>query len=166
MKTVLLLITVLLSVQVYSQDDPSRGCYTKDIKEQDSLAHVFTKMNIYPNFKGGNIALQKFLKENVSAETLLAGISGSVKSLRDSVVLKFAVSKNNRLSNLSVLESGNQDWQKEAVRLILLSCGSWIPGIDSGGAYRHTWTTIIIYFAIDRGKGKSSVEISSRLLSL
>jgi hypothetical protein len=166
MKVISLLIALVLSIQVYSQDDPSRGCYTNDIKEQDSLGHVFTKMNIYPSFKGGPKALHKFLNEKVSTKALLTALPDSVKLFRDSVVLKFAVSKYNRLSNLSVLQANNPDWKKEAMRLILLSCGLWEPGIDSGGANRSTWTTVVIYFSIDRRKEKPVVEVSGKSLSL
>jgi TonB family protein len=117
----------------------------KEIKtenaEMDGPTEIFVVVEEMPAFPGGDVALMKFINENIkypeAAKT--AGITGRV-------ILRFAVLYNGKVANTQVLKGVNPDLDNEAIRVVN-SLPDWTPGRQGGKAV-NVWYSVPITFQL------------------
>ena len=110
---------------------------------------IFTKVEVEADFVGGNEGWKKFLMANLKLDK----ISRKVKipkgetEVRETVIVKFIVSKNGSISGVSVEnEECNKLFKAEAIRVII-SSPNWVPAQQNGrkvNAYRRQPITFLI----------------------
>ena len=75
------------------------------------------------NYRGGEDALQDFLYANLSYPS-----AARSKHIEGSIMVVFTVEKDGSVSNVGTDGKGNTDLALEAIRVIKLSSGYWVPG--------------------------------------
>lgn len=100
------------------------GIKVEDGEKEDQAFVVVEKM---PEFVGGQTALEAFIKSNLvyPATAYNNGISGIV-------YISFIVNENGKITNVKVLRGFDSLCDKEALRVIKLTSGKWIPGTQRG----------------------------------
>ena len=81
----------------------------------------------YPSFEGGDIELQKFIRDNILYPNEAAG-----RGLEGTVLVGLLIMKDGLLVKIGILSSTNDIFNKEAIRVIKLTSHKWIPGFDEG----------------------------------
>ncbi|WP_299754141.1 M56 family metallopeptidase [uncultured Pontibacter sp.] len=102
----------------------------------------YTYVEQMPTFKGGDAAMMAFLGKNIrypeqAQETGTEGL----------VVLSFVVEDNGSLRDISILKPLGNGTDEEAIRVIKMMDGNWIPGRQNGQAVPVRYT-LPIRFAI------------------
>jgi len=92
----------------------------------DGKEAQYYNFQIMPEFPGGINALFQYLEKNVKypKKSRRKGIEGRV-------LLKFIVEKDGSISNVSVIESVNNEMDAEAVRVVK-KMPKWEPGMEDG----------------------------------
>lgn len=93
----------------------------------DVYAYVsYTRDDTSPQFPGGEIELDKFVKNNLkyTEEMRKEGVSGSI-------ILKFIVSKTGEINNIKVKKSLSLNLDNEAIRILKLM-PKWNPAVENG----------------------------------
>lgn len=87
-----------------------------------------------PEFNGGEVAMYKWLSDNIVYPTIAAeeGVSGRV-------VVEFVVGKDGSISDVRVVRPRHPALDKEAVRVVK-SMPAWIPGRNNGQPVKVTYT--------------------------
>jgi hypothetical protein len=135
-------------------------CYSDSfISVRNEEENIFDEPTIEASFKGGVHLWSKFLIGNVSWQNIIRFIPDTMKYFEDSVVLKFVVSREGRISNLKVLYSGFESIKMEAIRLIILSCPKWNPPYSSAGGPINSWRKVKLYFLWDNRNDKLVTRI-------
>jgi hypothetical protein len=75
------------------------------------------------NYRGGEDALSDFLYANLSYP-----LAARTKHIEGSIMVIFTVEKDGSVSNIGTDGKGNTDLALEAIRVIKLSSGNWVPG--------------------------------------
>lgn len=132
----------------------SKSCYS-DIPFEK--AKIFTKMLIKPYFKGGHDSFVNFLMANISFQKLVSDLSQNERTYDDTARIKFVVSKEGKLSDLSVTLTKKKIFQDEIVEVIKKSSCNWV----AGGTERllNGWIQFDIYYSIDRRLNEVSTGI-------
>jgi protein TonB len=94
---------------------------------------VYTRVDTYPVYTGGFVALQDFLKNNLKDD----GETGRV-------IATFVIEKDGSLSNIEIIRSFSDKAKAEAIRVIKLM-PKWKPGIDKGKIVRTRFTVPISF---------------------
>ena len=154
----ILVLLLILPLFVSAQKTPS--CYRE--KFDGATDNVFTRMNTPGQFKDGQYAWNKFVGSNTDYNKLMPD---STNDFKDSITLRFIVSKEGVLSNIEIIQDGRPEIREEAIRLVIASCErKWTPGIDSGGAYRNSWVAMKFYFYKQADTaGAYTVDIDPRI---
>ncbi|HEV7782766.1 MAG TPA: hypothetical protein VGO58_15935 [Chitinophagaceae bacterium] len=136
----LIVFLLLIPPQLVSAQE--KPCYR--LQFDGDTANVFTRMNTPAQFKGGQYAWNKFVGSHTRYNKLMPD---STNDFKDSITLRFIVSKEGVLSNIEILQDGRPEIREEAIWLVIASCEKkWIPGIDNSGAYRNSWVAMKFYF--------------------
>jgi TonB family protein len=100
---------------------------------------VFKLVDQVPEFPGGIEAFGHFLGTNIKypADMREKGIQGRV-------IITFVVEKNGALTNLKVVRSVNEGFNKESLRVMDIS-PKWKPGMQNGKPVRTAYTVPINY---------------------
>lgn len=114
----------------------------KTAKTIDNNETVFTAVEQMPQFPGGNVALMKFLRNNINYPrgAMENGIQGRV-------IVQFVVSQNGSVGKVKVIRSVDSELDKEAIRLCK-SLPNFIPG-RMGGKPVNVWYTLPITFKLN-----------------
>jgi hypothetical protein len=151
-----IIFTILLlnqkALPQYSNNPKS--CYSdKPFKKEK----VFTKMLHNPYFKGGNDSLLNFIMDNIGFQKIAGTLSQNQRIYNDTARIRFIVSKNGRLSDLSVSLTKNKILASEIVRVIKKSACQWV----AGGTERllNGWLQFDIYYLIDRRYNELTTKI-------
>lgn len=95
----------------------------------------FTVVETMPEFPGGQVALFKYLSENVHYP-----IDAQKKGIQGRSICQFIVNKDGSISDVEIIRSaGNASLDKEAIRVIN-SMPSWKPGVQRGKPVRVKFT--------------------------
>ncbi len=94
---------------------------------------VYTRVDTYPVYTGGFVALHDFLKNNLKAD----GETGRI-------IATFVIEKDGSVSNIEVVRSFSDKAKAEALRVIKLM-PKWQPGIDKGKVVRVQYTIPISF---------------------
>ncbi len=131
-----------------------KGCYSN---KPFNKGKVFTKMLHNPHFKGGNDSLINFLMTNISFNNVVSNLSQNEQIYNDTARIRFIVSKNGSLSDLSVSFAKNKMLAAEIVRVIKKSACLWV----AGGTERllNGWLQFDIYYSIDKRHNEVTTKI-------
>ncbi|MCR5193488.1 MAG: energy transducer TonB [Bacteroidales bacterium] len=107
-----------------------------DVEQEEEVAEeeIFVFVEKNPEYPGGEEALYKFLSENIKYPDMARdnNISGTV-------VVKFVVEKDGRITKASILREIGGGCGKEALRVVN-SMPKWSPGQQSGKPVRTEFT--------------------------
>lgn len=78
-------------------------------------------------FKGGMTELRRFIEENIKYP---AGVEATDKPIM--VIVQFTVKTDGSIADAKVLRSKGEAYDKEAVRVVNLMSGKWIPAENDG----------------------------------
>lgn len=98
--------------------------------EEDEFADVYKVVDAMPSFPDGQVALLRYLAENINYPT-----DAKEKEVQGMVVIGFIVEKDGSLSNFKVVRGINKSCDEEALRVMSLM-PAWIPGKLKGQAVR------------------------------
>lgn len=101
---------------------------------------AYTYVEQMPKFKEGEAEMMKFLGKNIRypEEAKEAGVEGIV-------VLSFVVDHEGRLDDIQVIKGLGKGTDEEAVRVVKLMSGNWLPGRQDGKAVPVRYTLPIRY---------------------
>jgi protein TonB len=143
---VIFLVAVVITIPSCNKNDRSGDGSTMAPPPPPAAETVtdipFEVVDEMPIFKGGEIALLKYIAENTRyPETAkLSGIQGKV-------VIRFAVEANGSIDRVSVLRGVDPDLDQEAIRVISSLPDFEKPGIKDGKAVA-VWYAVPINFAL------------------
>ena len=100
---------------------------------------IFEVVEVQPEFPGGMDALMQYLTKNIRYPS-----RAQENNIQGRAVLKFVVSKDGSVSNVSVVKSLDPDCDKEAVRVIS-SMPKWKPGKQSGKPVNCYFTCPVLF---------------------
>lgn len=95
-----------------------------------------------PAYKGGEEALFKFLGSNVRYPE--AAIEAGIEGL---TVVSFVIETDGSVTDVHVVKNLSAETDREAVRVVQLTNGNWIPGKQGGKPVRVEYT-LPIKFAL------------------
>ena len=109
---------------------------------EDTTSAPYSVVEQMPEFPGGELALQKYLKSAVKYPPIALenGIQGKV-------YVSFVVDTNGAISNARVSRSVEESIDKEAIRVVK-AMPKWIPGKQNGQTVRVSYT-IPINFVLE-----------------
>ena len=100
---------------------------------------VFDVVEVMPQFPGGQIAMLKYIMENMKypEQAMKEGIQGRV-------AVSFIVEKDGRVSNVRLLHSVQSALDKEAIRVVK-SMPKWTPGKQNGKPVRVRFNLPVMF---------------------
>lgn len=116
---------------------------SKTSKQSDYTGKVYDVVEQMPSFSGGNEALFKYLKDNVSYPPEAVGEHRK----QGRVIVKFVVERDGTITNVKVTRSVDPILDKEAIRVVS-NMPKWNPGKQNGKAVRVSYN-VPISFRID-----------------
>ena len=137
---------VQISIANVDGTDDEHGIDIADLEQHKVIAEVVDE-KIYDfveqqaGFPGGEEALRKFLKDNMTYPAVAQenGIQGKV-------FLKFVVNKSGEVSDIQVIRSIDSSLDKEAIRVVKLM-PKWVPGKQNGQAV-NVYFTLPVSFVL------------------
>ena len=144
----LLTVTILLfltQAAISQNSDNTKSCYSDKLFNKEK---VFTKMLHKPYFKGGHDSFVNFLMANINFQKLVDDLSQNERLYSDTARIKFIVSKDGILSDLSITLTKKKIFADEIARVIKKSSCNWV----AGGTERliNGWIQFDVYYLIDR----------------
>ena len=106
-------------------------------------APVFSIVEVMPEFPGGNLAMLKFIAENLiyPIESMRRGESGRV-------IVQFIVEPNGEVSNVQVARGLSPALDREAI-LVVESLPAWTPGKHQGEKVRARMTVPVMFHPVE-----------------
>jgi hypothetical protein len=157
MKTYLLQILFLFNYSlVISQTVPKNNCYQKTFHSKDK---VFTKMEMYPHYKGYEDKLNQYLINEVDIQKIGNSLTDSIRIFDDTVKVKFIISRDGRMSDLTV-NGNNANVVTEFEKALIKSSCNWVPGYSNRNL--DGWYSALILFKFDRRGTFLSVSITTQ----
>ncbi len=129
-----------LKTQIFYEEIYSMGVFQSGTyKLTNGKTGEYTTNVTLPKFKGGEEALFKFLRNNISypQEDRIANQSGRVQ-------LSFTVEADGSLNNFKVLKSPSETLTREAIR-VLQKSGNWEPATERGLPTKSSYTLPIVF---------------------
>ncbi|HEX2865825.1 MAG TPA: energy transducer TonB [Ignavibacteriales bacterium] len=127
-----------IDVTLFDTKEPAAADVVKDNDAGDKT--IFNWVEEMPRFSEGEDGLLSFLSTNINYPELArrVGVEGKV-------MVGFTVEKNGTLSNLRVLKSIGGGCDEEAMRVVALTAGKWIPGKQNGRAVKVNISIPIVF---------------------
>ncbi len=104
---------------------------------------VFAAVEQEPEFIGGMQKFTEFLAANLKYPPSMAA-----NNLQGKAIVTFIIEKDGSLSNVKALTGPNKDAEDEAVRVVTLTSGKWMPGLQNH-QYVRVQYTVPISFAME-----------------
>jgi TonB family protein len=101
---------------------------------------VFSVVEQEPEFIGGQEKFIQFLADNLKYPP-----SMMANNLQGKAVVTFVIEKDGSLSNVKALAGPNEDAENEAVRVVTLTSGKWMPGLQNHQYVRVQYTVPIVF---------------------
>ena len=143
MKTSFLRILIIICAVVWSLGAQAQKSIDLINDNYDaSNDEVFHSSGHMPSFPGGDVALMKFIKDNMiyPPEALKNRIEGKV-------IIQFVVTKTGKVGKVKVVRSVNKELDQEAVRLIKM-LPDFSPGRNAMGEPVNVWYTLPVIFKL------------------
>lgn len=141
MRYILLLIAIVATMRVCGKEKLSRIELAESVTEIDDEDTLFIEYEQMPQFLGGEVALMKFIADNLHYPD-----SAKAKKIQGRVVVKFVVTKTGEIGEVKIVRSKDLDLDKEAVRIVK-SLPNFIPGKINGEVV-DMWYTLPIKFKL------------------
>jgi len=121
----------------------------KDMLLQTPDDSIYSHVEKFPAFPGGDAKLVKWLQDNLRYPRIAMenGIIGVV-------YCQFVVEKDGSLTDFTVVRGPNQDLNQEAIR-VLKMLPKFTPGTQGGEAVRFRFT-LPVAFKLDKGRSENS----------
>ncbi len=123
-------------VEVVQAPVEDKGTQVVEVKKEDDENKIFTKVEVDAQFPGGDAAWRNYLQKNLNADVPVEAGAGEGTY---TVLVKFVVSKDGSLSDVSCESDPGFGMCAEAVRVIKKT-RNWTPAIQNGrnvNAYRR-----------------------------
>ncbi|MFD3001772.1 TonB family protein [Pontibacter toksunensis] len=129
------------------RDDTPADMPVQEDKPTDNIHNLhlrstnpYTYVEQMPMFKGGEAEMIKFLGKNIRypEEAKEAGLEGIV-------VLSFVVDHEGRLDDIQVIKRLGKGTDEEAVRVVKMMSGNWLPGKQNGKVVPVRYTLPVRY---------------------
>ena len=143
MKTSFLRILIIICALVWSIGAQAQKSIDLINDNYDaSNDEVFHSSGHMPSFPGGDVALMKFIKDNMiyPYEALKNRIEGKV-------IIQFVVTKTGKVGKIKVARSVNKELDQEAVRLIKM-LPDFSPGRNNVGEPVNVWYILPVIFKL------------------
>lgn len=143
MKTSFLRILIIICALVWSIGAQAQKSIDLINDNYDaSNDEVFHSSGHMPSFPGGDVALMKFIKDNMiyPYEALKNRIEGKV-------IIQFVVTKTGKVGKVKVVRSVNKELDQEAVRLIKM-LPDFSPGRNNVGEPVNVWYILPVIFKL------------------
>lgn len=143
MKTSFLRILIIICAVVWSLGAQAQKSIDLINDNYDaSNDEVFHSSGHMPSFPGGDVALMKFIKDNMiyPSEALKNKIEGKV-------IVQFVVTKTGKVGKIKVVRSVNKELDQEAVRLIKM-LPDFSPGRNNVGEPVNVWYILPVIFKL------------------
>lgn len=140
-------VTLMACNQTKNKPAPEKANDTKvvAVNTQKSYADepVFTTVAHMPSFPGGEMALMKYLAENIKypAEAKKAGIKGRV-------FVHFIVEPNGKVDNIKILKGIGHGCDKEVIR-VMEKMPKWVPGRNKDNKPVRTSFNLPVKFSLN-----------------
>ncbi len=141
MRYILLLIAIVATMRVCGKEKLSRIELAESVTEIDDEDTLFIEYEQMPQFLGGEVALMKFIADNLQYPE-----AAKAKKIQGFVVVKFVVTKTGEIGEVKIVRSKYLDLDKEAVRIVK-SLPNFIPGKINGEVV-DMWYTLPIKFKL------------------
>lgn len=140
--TLLLVMFSCLSMSSQEVTDSLHSYYIENEHNKDKDDEVFHSSGHMPSFPGGDVALMKFIKDNMiyPYEALKNRIEGKV-------IIQFVVTKTGKVGKIKVVRSVNKELDQEAVRLIKM-LPDFSPGRNNVGEPVNVWYILPVIFKL------------------
>ncbi|MDL2208069.1 energy transducer TonB [Parabacteroides sp. OttesenSCG-928-O15] len=108
-------------------------------EEEESDDQIFTVVETYPSFPGGEVALLKYLNSNIKYPVIAQenGIQGRV-------TISFVVNKDGSIVDAVIMRGQDPSLDKEALRVVN-SMPKWSPGEQRGKPVRTRFTLPVTF---------------------
>jgi periplasmic protein TonB len=130
LKNIILLLTLFIATNSFAQEvkniPPPPPLEKTETKEE--VVNKFQRVEVEATFPGGIDAWRKFLQKNLKANT---PAKNGAKVGRYTVVVRFVVGKDGKLSDFVIEENAGYGTGEEVVRMLKKS-PKWIPGMQNG----------------------------------
>lgn len=149
MKPILVLLSVIFISfgNIKAQNVPPPPPVTADSAKDEDI--IFSKVEVEASFPGGQEGWKQYLMKNLHPERIadLVKIPRGKKTLKQTVIVKFIVSRDGSLADVSAENYDQVDpyCAAAAIRVIKLS-PNWIPAYQNGrkvNAYRRQPITFV-----------------------
>ena len=167
MKKILIIAFVFLSSNLICQVDPPPSpptapkvdvnTITVNSKDDSSILNnqIFDIVEVVPEFPGGDVALIKFLSDNIAYPEL-----AKEEGHQGRVYIQFVVWKDGSVRDVNVVKGAHSSLDKEAIRVVNLM-PKWKPGIQRGKPVNCRFT-LPIKFKIDGGHSSGDLIDNER----
>jgi protein TonB len=138
-----LVFFLVVSLSVNAQVDPDLlDTPPPKAEEVEEPKTVLTFVEQMPEFEGGQQALMNFISKN-----MVYPQSAVEDQIEGRVYLNFVVSSTGEVEDIRVSRSvpGGEALNKEAIRVIKLTNGKWIPGKQLGKTVNVAFTLPIVF---------------------
>ena len=139
MRYILLLIAIVATMRVCGKEKLSRIELAESVTEIDDEDTLFIEYEQMPQFLGGEVALMKFIADNLQYPE-----AAKDKKIQGFVVVKFVVTKTGEIGEVKIVRSKDLDLDKEAVRIVK-SLPNFIPGKINGEVVDMRYTLPITF---------------------
>jgi periplasmic protein TonB len=129
--------------QIVQAPVEDKGTQIVEVKKDDDENKIFTKVEVEATFPGGEAAWRNYLQKNLDANTPLDNGASEGKY---TVIVKFVVSRDGSLSDVTCENDPGFGMCQEAVRVIRKT-KNWTPAIQNGrnvNAYRRQPITFLV----------------------
>ncbi|WP_352421661.1 energy transducer TonB [Proteiniphilum sp.] len=108
-------------------------------KQEEVTEEIFVVVEEQPEFPGGNVAMMKFLSDNIRYPVIAQenGIQGRV-------ICNFVVERDGSITDVQVVRGQDPSLDREAIRVIQ-QMPKWKPGKQRGSAVRVRFTLPVVF---------------------
>ncbi len=133
---VLILVFMWSAVAVYATAATALQDTVPQTQDSTQFAsdHIYDWVEERPMFTGGDMALRKWLAQNI-----MYPFEAVERNIQGSVLVKFVVEKDGSITNVEVLKGVHALLDEEALRVVR-SMSKWVPGKVKGKAVRSYFT--------------------------
>ena len=139
---------IALALLAFANPEVSTAVSAAPVNSNNDNGKIYKSVEQMPQFPGGEVALMKYLMENVSypAEAAKNKIQGRV-------VVQFVVEADGHIGEVKVVRSVDKELDEEAVRVIK-SLPDFTPGYQDGKPVA-VWYTVPVSFMIREGQNQT-----------
>ncbi len=121
--------------------------WAQESNQDSENQEIYDKVDIVPQFPGGNQAMYKFIAESIKYPEAAqrANVTGIV-------IAKFVVDRNGNLLNPLIMKGIGFGCDAEVIRVIK-SMPQWTPGIKDGKPV-NTWFSLPVTYMLGKSKRK------------